>query len=260
MKRSFLIILIVLPMVCFALSAEENSYPTDYLLSYPATIYTEATAPLNWQKANWLQASVIILTAGSLYFLDDELRELYQRNRTEFTDNIFTGAKQCGEVKIVLPALAITTLGGYLAQNEKITDTGLLCLKSSVLALSVTQILKMASQRQRPLKDQGEQFWNGSKFSFHNDSFPSGHSTLVWSIAPIIAEANQPIKWIPPTVYVMATLTSLSRLNDDQHWTSDVFTGAVIGYVTAKLTLKTTPHWQLSYYQQGQGVSVLYRF
>jgi hypothetical protein len=32
-----------------------------------------------------------------------------------------------------------------------------------------------------------------------------------------------------------------SRLNDDKHWSSDVFIGSIIGYFTAQLVLKDTP-------------------
>jgi len=34
--------------------------------------------------------------------------------------------------------------------------------------------------------------------------------------------------------YGIATLTALSRVNDNAHWASDIFFGAVIGYFTAK--------------------------
>jgi membrane-associated phospholipid phosphatase len=34
--------------------------------------------------------------------------------------------------------------------------------------------------------------------------------------------------------YGIATLTALSRVNDNAHWASDVFFGAIIGYFTAK--------------------------
>jgi membrane-associated phospholipid phosphatase len=38
--------------------------------------------------------------------------------------------------------------------------------------------------------------------------------------------------------YGVATLTGLSRMNDDKHFASDVFLGAAIGYFTAKTIMK----------------------
>lgn len=34
--------------------------------------------------------------------------------------------------------------------------------------------------------------------------------------------------------YGIATLTALSRVNDNDHWASDVFLGSAIGFFTAK--------------------------
>ncbi|MCK9610750.1 MAG: phosphatase PAP2 family protein [Candidatus Cloacimonas sp.] len=76
----------------------------------------------------------------------------------------------------------------------------------------------------------------------------------------MLAEQYKKTKWVPPTVYTIAVLTSLSRLNDDQHWTSDVFAGAVIGYVTAKLVLKDTPRLMLKVTPEINGVSLMYNF
>jgi len=39
---------------------------------------------------------------------------------------------------------------------------------------------------------------------------------------------------VPPLAYGLATLTAVSRVDSNDHWTSDVFLGAVIGYVTSK--------------------------
>jgi len=65
---------------------------------------------------------------------------------------------------------------------------------------------------------------------------------------------------VPPTVYTIAVLTSLSRLNSDQHWTSDVFAGAVIGYVTGKMVLQDTPRVKLGINPVTDRVSLTYCF
>jgi len=38
--------------------------------------------------------------------------------------------------------------------------------------------------------------------------------------------------------YGLATLTALSRVNDNAHWASDVFVGSAIGYFTAKAIVR----------------------
>ena len=245
LKTISLINCILIVLFKIPLFAEEDNYLQSYLLSYPKTIYSAVTAPGNWQNDDWLKASALIVTTGGLYLLDEELRNLYQRNRIEVTDDIFTGAEQFGEVKIMFPLMAVTAVGGYIAKDEKTITTSLLCLKSSLISLAVTQTMKLASQRQRPYKEEGKEFWSDGGISFSRNSFPSGHSTLVWSLAPVLAEQFQNTQWVPPTVYTIAVLTSLARLNNDQHWSSDVFAGAVIGYVTGKMVVQDTPKIKL---------------
>ncbi|MFL2948615.1 MAG: phosphatase PAP2 family protein [Nitrospinales bacterium] len=44
--------------------------------------------------------------------------------------------------------------------------------------------------------------------------------------------------YIKPISYGLATLTGLSRINDEKHWASDVFIGAALGYFTSKTLLR----------------------
>lgn len=53
-------------------------------------------------------------------------------------------------------------------------------------------------------------------------------------IATVIASEYEDKFFIPVLSYGVATLTALSRVNDNDHWASDVFFGAGIGYFTGK--------------------------
>ncbi|MBW6514882.1 MAG: phosphatase PAP2 family protein [Candidatus Syntrophosphaera sp.] len=230
-----------------------------YALSYPQTAIKAVTAPLEWETGNWLTAGGVVLVTGILYSYDEELRDLFQRNRTDWGDGVMTGFKQFGEGKYVLPAIGATVLGAWLAGSDKTMDTGLLCLKSYLLANGVTQGLKFSTQRLRPEAEQGKEFWNSSSLSFDR-SFPSGHTTIVWSVAPILAHQYKDSGWVGPTVYTIGALTSYSRLNDNRHWASDVFFGAVVGYVTARLVLEDTPRLAVAPDPALKGISVRYEF
>ncbi|MDD2228935.1 MAG: phosphatase PAP2 family protein [Candidatus Cloacimonetes bacterium] len=261
MRKAIFLILLILLLSSSILSAkEQDKYLYAYLLSYPHTVYKGAKAPLNWKGRDWLKTSAVLITASALYVWDEDLRDIYQRNRTEQTDDIMTGFKQFGEGKYIIPALGLTVLGGYLSGSEQTTDTGMLCVKSFVLSQAVTQTLKLTTARQRPSAENGKEFWNKTGLYGKRDSFPSGHTTLVWSLAPILASQYKESTWVAPTVYSIATFTSLSRLNDNRHWSSDVFVGAVVGYVAAKLVLSDTPRLAISPNPQLQGISFDYRF
>jgi membrane-associated phospholipid phosphatase len=225
-----------------------------YLVSYPQTVWEMAKAPVEWDSDAWIAAGGAVLAAGSLYLVDEQLRDIFQENRAEWSDGIMTATKQFGEGKYLFPVIGGTILAGYLADSDKTMDTGLLCLKSALLAGCASQVLQAATQRQRPNAELGKEFWNAEGFSLDR-AFPSGHTTLVWSVAPILAHQYADKGWVGPLAYAIAALTSYSRLNDDKHWASDVFCGALLGYATAQVTLRTTPRLSVSPDLILQGVS-----
>ncbi len=70
------------------------------------------------------------------------------------------------------------------------------------------------------------------------DSFFSGHTVSAWSLATVIAENYKNRLWVPITCYGLATLVGLSRLTEDDHWLSDVFVGAVVGFAVGKMVVR----------------------
>lgn len=236
----------------------ESGYLESYLKSYPQSAMEAVNQVPDWHTQEWLKAGGIILSISALYLVDEEIRDFMQDNRTDTSAAIMSFGKQFGEGKYVLPAIGAGIIGGYIAGSDKTMDTGFLALKSFILSQSVTQSLKLATQRRRPSANAGKEFWSTSGFKRKHDSFPSGHSTMAWSLAPILAEQYQEHKWVAPAVYGIATITSISRVHDNNHWASDAFTGAVIGYFSAKLVLKSTP--RLEWAMQGDGLGLTYRF
>jgi hypothetical protein len=266
MHTSYVILLVLLAALCFTvpLTAEESgtqqAFIPAYLQSYPGTIWDGITSPARWDSGDWLKATVFIGIGTGLYFLDEDIDAMLRRNHTPLLDGISFGFKQFGEGKYLFPLSGATILAGYITGSEHTSDTGFLCLKSLLISGAATNTLKYITQRQRPVSGNGNGFWNGEGFIRRRDSFPSGHATIVWSLAPILASQYPDSKWVAPTAYTIATLTSLSRAYDHRHWSSDVFVASVIGYFTARLTLKTTPRLQIMPNAQSGGINLLFYF
>ncbi|TAL76684.1 MAG: phosphatase PAP2 family protein, partial [Bacteroidetes bacterium] len=66
------------------------------------------------------------------------------------------------------------------------------------------------------------------------DSFPSGHTATAFSIATVFASQYNDTKAIPILSYSLASLVGISRLTEHEHWASDVFSGALLGYLCGK--------------------------
>jgi hypothetical protein len=238
-------VLTILVLISVAiLKAEDIKFIPAYFLSYPQTVLESAKAPLGFERKDWLFVAATVGVGAGLYLLDEDINKIVLRNRNTVTKSISYAANKLGEKEIDIASIGGMILSGYVFKDEKTLNTGLLCMKSALLADGLTTTLKFVTQRYRPRSDMGNEFWNGSGFMSGRDSFPSGHSTVVWSIAPIFAEQYKDTPWVAPVAYGLAGLTSYARLHDNAHWASDVFAGAVIGYLTAKITLVSTPRFQ----------------
>lgn len=236
------------------LASQTSAYSIEYLKSYPQTVWEGTTAPLSWDAKDWVKAAAITGIAAGLYIYDEDINQWVQEHKNDKTKQIRVVAKQFGEGKYMLPAIALGTVGGLILHDDKTVDTGMISLKSFILANGTSQVLKFATQRNRPISRKGKQFFNGEGFSKSRESFPSGHATVAWSVAPVIAAQYKDSSLVPPLAYGIATLTSLSRMHDNKYWASDAFVGSMIGYLSAQLCLKTTPRFRLSPSPDLQGI------
>ena len=117
-------------------------------------------------------------------------------------------------------------------KNRKFARYGLallLCLGTTALVCNVA--LKPMVGRIRPYDLLGFSILVPPLADF---SFPSGHTSSSFAAATAIYAINR--KW-GIAAYVFAVLRGFSRLYLGVHFPTDVLTGAVIGFVMAKLTL-----------------------
>jgi len=242
------------------ITAKTPSFARQYIRSYPQTALLAIQKPPKWNSNDCIKAGSIIVIGGGLYLFDEDINALIKRNRSPFTHDLAKTGNVFGEGKYMLPALGATFLTGYILHSPKTQDTALLSLKSFLLANATSVSLKYLTQRNRPFSNVGNQLWNGDGFSKKRESFPSGHTTIVWSIAPILAEQYKDHKWVAPVVYSVAVLTPYARMHDQKHWASDVFTGAVIGYFTSQLVLESTPRLYIAPSPDSKGLEIVWKF
>ncbi len=86
-------------------------------------------------------------------------------------------------------------------------------------------------------------------------------------MASVVASEYYDYELVGPIAYGLATATSLSRLNNNKHWASDVFIGGALGYFIGKMVVSYNPFdvppgvavgsWQQD---DGQGLSLGFDF
>ena len=199
------------------------------------------TFPLRLAHGRYLIPTAIVVggTAGLIY-ADPHVVPYFRNHAKEwdpFTD-VFDPLITTGEV-IALPASLLAA--GYIRHDTREVNTAILAAEAYGDSVVVNLAIKAATRRLRPsdIPPGGnfrDTFFNAGKSPFHGSSFPSGHSTAVWSVATVVAERyrHRGKPWIPVLCYTMATAISFSRIADSAHFPSDVWLGSSLGYTIAK--------------------------
>ncbi len=116
---------------------------------------------------------------------------------------------------------------GLITHNDHAIDTGIRSAEASVDSVILYAALKAILARQRPYTGQGDgKFFSGN---WTAGSFPSGHATLAWTLASVMAHEypNWPMRLL---MYGAATAVSTTRVTGGVHFPADVFAGSVIGF------------------------------
>ena len=64
-------------------------------------------------------------------------------------------------------------------------------------------------------------------------SFPSGHASQAFAVATAIAE-NYPVWWVQTLCYGGAGLVGYARIEQNDHYASDVVAGSLLGWAVAR--------------------------
>lgn len=218
-----------------------------YIKSYFSDTRDILIAPIKWKTRQWITTGVVIGATAAMATQDIQIHDFFQKNRSPLSDNVSKyGLEPWGSGVYSLSLLGGTYVYGVLGKNNRAKKIGLLGIKTFVLTRAANYVFKQLVHRHRP--DQVEEEvksgetkvftqykFGGPFFKAIHSSFPSGHSVSVFALATIMASEYKEYKWVPVVSYSIAILASLSRLNDNEHWGSDVFMGAAFGWGMAKL-------------------------
>jgi membrane-associated phospholipid phosphatase len=174
-----------------------------------------------------------LLFAGALMG-DNEFREESQEHRSITTNSVASVGNSFGDWRIIVPALSAGYLAGEIAGSSELKGTILRAGAAAAIATGINSGLKYAVGRTRPDIAGGN--FEFRPFSGAN-SFPSGHTAAAFAIATAVADQTRD-GWSDYVLYGAATLTAISRINDNRHWASDVLVGGLIGHLSGKWVSK----------------------
>lgn len=234
---SIFFLFIVMFRPCFS---QHNAGAGKYLRSYLTDSKSFITAPASWKSSDVEKA--VILTGSTLFLMvnDERTKDFINRNRNEkVADFLQTGFEPFGNGVYTLPLLGGLYLGGMLSDNPYDKRMALTGVKSFVFAAGGATVLKAVFGRHRPGDDQPSDafaFDGPFKGLDDNGSFVSRHSMVAFAVAATLSEGyRKQKKWVPWVAYSVASIVAFSRTYNNEHWVSDAFAGAGLGYVTGKM-------------------------
>lgn len=214
-----------------------------YFRSFATDAKDILISPVRWRSKGWITAAAVSGITVLLYTQDEAIRNAFQRNRTEGVDKAnqyFLG--HLGSWMVTVPLAAGFYGYGAIARNDRASQTGLKALKAMTITAVLTYAIKYGAQRHGPMDDAvpDPRIWEGPFGRYVNTSFPSGHAAMSWALATVIASEYSYRLWVPFVSYGLATLASASRVYEDEHWSSDVFFGAALGFFIGKFVYKSS--------------------
>lgn len=269
MRSSIIIILIIL--ICSGRAESQDSicqhrstdnfYKTDSVFSFrsqkgyfPSLLHDfgeQATAPLHFTKGEWLMTGAAIGVTGALFYFDNDINNWarVQKQNYNWVNRASPLISEMGSTWGIGSVIAFGAVNAS-CRNKKGVQTSLLATQAMITSSFWLHLVKQIGGRERPGAEYyynrtGGGRWYGPLAQFDRslalekpeasfNSFPSGHTATAFSIATVFASQYRDTKAIPVISYSLATLVGISRLTENKHWSSDVFAGALIGYLCGK--------------------------
>lgn len=190
--------------------------------------------PTRWDGRDWLTLGVV--TAGTVVVMqaDQPIRDAVLRDQRYYNSVPIEFGRIWGEFYT-----PIVLFGGFAVHSLLADDIGTRKIayeigQASIYASATAYLLKLAIGRARPYMNEGKSSFHPFTSLFGQDyhSLPGGHNTAAFVISTVLSR-NARQGWLKAVAYLPAALTFISRVYQDQHWTSDDFLGAALGYFVA---------------------------
>ena len=249
-KRSFYVLWICIILVAtqsrgYSQTAEDR-FQTDSPKSFASTVGSDfghvASSPFRMSKKDALQfVSFAAINIGLMYGFDGEVDEEFAIEEptaylkpAEKLSDLGDLYDRIGSGRILAGLSTAMVAGGLIFKDKKLLETTRLLIESSAITGIITYASKGLFCRARPYTGKGARDFKFFTFSgkVRFRALPSGHASSAFAMMTVIAKQYDQW-WIRIPAYTLAVSVALQRMDDRQHWTSDVLVGGAIGYLVS---------------------------
>jgi hypothetical protein len=231
-RQPSVFLLLLLLVFCNSSLPAQNKYNFS---QFESETWSFVKQPTRWDGGDWLRLG--LTGAGTFLVMqaDQPIRNAVQRDHRYSKSTLVESGRVYGELYS-----PVAFFGGFAVYSLLTDDEGTKKIayeigQASLYAGATTYLLKMAIGRARPYVNEGpKSFHPFSSVFFKQDyqSLPGGHSTVAFVISTVLSRNVTPA-WLKGVMYIPAAMTFVSRVYQDQHWTSDDLFGALLGYFIA---------------------------
>ncbi len=210
--------------------------------------------PIQFARKHPIRLGLAIISVGTLVATDRKTLSFFAPQEELQEHGLVKLGKSLsayGETVYALPIIGGFGLYGWVADSPRERETFMMLTEALVTSAAWTGLLKVLSGRERPYQGEasdndwvgpfgifsGETNLRGKQFT----SFPSGHSSAVFSLATVLAHQYPKHCIVPVLSYSIATAVAYSRMVVDAHWFSDVAVGSALGYLCARQVIRDNP-------------------
>lgn len=218
--------------------SEDSKIGWKYIKGYGVDMKNVVVSPIHWKKKNWIHAGIFTTSVAATFLIDQQVKDWVQGWRSNTTDKITGFIEPYGNGRYTIPFAIGTYLTGLVTKQHRIRRISLHLIENYVLIAGATRTVQYLVNRKRPRDGARYNLFYGPRLKDMQTSFSSGHSALAWMISTTFAYELKEFKWLPPVLYTMSALVSLSRVHDNAHWVTDVIVGSVLGHTISHVVLK----------------------
>jgi len=190
--------------------------------------------PAKWDGSDWLKIGALGVSTFLLMQVDEPVRRLVNHD-TKFTKSVpMEFGNLWGEIIFTEALFGAFSIYALYNGDKTAHKIAFEIAQATFYTFYVNGSLKFIIGRARPYLNQGNQTYVpfSEYTNIDHQSFPGGHTGIVMALTTILSRNAKPT-WLKVLAYFPALLSIVGRIYLDKHWTSDVFFGGAIGYLTA---------------------------
>jgi len=204
----------------------------EYALSYWHNGIRLVSEPIRWKKKNWIMFGATAAITAGLTTVDADINKPFKRWYDNNADFGKAGGF-AGSVPVMVGGGLVTFGIAKIIKNRNLQNFAMDNLQAQIFTGGLTFVTKYAFGRARPNDLRGANYWDGPIKANNFQSFFSGHSSLAFSTATMVFLHSHKKPWVGVASYGIASAISISRMQNQKHWASDVFLGAVTGWAVS---------------------------